>query len=90
MKIFKKSKIAQIYYYDPQSAGINVQSLQSESTPRRLTLDEIHFKVLDLFSCVISVDVIYILSTVLFLLLQQPLVTKNIFFLIWIFDVVAI
>ena len=24
--------------YDPQSAGINVQSRQSESTPRRLTL----------------------------------------------------
>ena len=37
-KVFKTSKIAQIYYYDPQSAGINVQSLQSESTPRRLTL----------------------------------------------------
>ena len=34
----EKSKIAQIYYYDPQSAGINVQSPQSESTPRRLTL----------------------------------------------------
>jgi hypothetical protein len=32
------SKIAQIYYYDPQSAGINVQSPQSESTPKRLTL----------------------------------------------------
>ena len=30
--------MAQIYYYDPQSAGINVQSPQSESTPRRLTL----------------------------------------------------
>ena len=29
--------MAQIYYYDPQSAGINVQSPQSESTPRRLT-----------------------------------------------------
>ena len=26
------SKIAQIYHYDPQSAGINVQSPQSEST----------------------------------------------------------
>jgi hypothetical protein len=37
-KVFKKSKIAQIYYYDPQSAGINLQSPQSESTPRRLTL----------------------------------------------------
>ena len=30
--------MAQIYYYDHQSAGINVQSPQSESTPRRLTL----------------------------------------------------
>ena len=27
-----------MYCYDPQSAGINVQSPQSESTPRRLTL----------------------------------------------------
>ena len=30
--------IAQTCYYDPQSAGINVQSPQSASTPRRLTL----------------------------------------------------
>jgi len=30
--------MAQIYYYDPQSARINVQSPQSESTSRRLTL----------------------------------------------------
>ena len=37
-KFLKKSKIAQIYYYDPQSAGINVQSPQSESTPNGLTL----------------------------------------------------
>ena len=37
----KSSKIAQIYYYDPQSAGINVQSPQSESTPRRLTLNKV-------------------------------------------------
>ena len=29
--------IAQIYYFDPQSAGINVQSPQSATTPRRLT-----------------------------------------------------
>ena len=35
---FKKSKLTQIYYYEPQSAGINVQSPQKESTPRRLTL----------------------------------------------------
>ena len=32
-KFFKKIKIAKIYYYDHQSAGINVQSPQSESTP---------------------------------------------------------
>ena len=37
-KVFKKRKIAQIYYYGPQSSGINVQSPPSESTPRRLTL----------------------------------------------------
>ena len=30
--------MAQIYYYDPQSGGINMQSPQSESTPRRQTL----------------------------------------------------
>ena len=35
---FKKTKIAQIYYYDPQSAGINLQSTQSDSTPWTLTL----------------------------------------------------
>ena len=29
-KVFKKSKIAQIYSYDPQSAGINMQSPQSD------------------------------------------------------------
>ena len=38
-KVFKKSKIAQIYYYDPQSAGIDLQSPQSDSTPWTLTLD---------------------------------------------------
>ena len=37
-KVFKKSKIAQIYYYDPQSAGINLQSPKSDSTPWTLTL----------------------------------------------------
>ena len=36
--IVKKSKIAQIYYYEPQSAGINLWSPQSESTPRRLKI----------------------------------------------------
>ena len=34
--------MAQIYYYDPQSAVINMQSPQSESTPRRLTLPLLH------------------------------------------------
>ena len=38
-KVFKKSKIAQIYYYEPQSAGITLQSPESETTPRRLTLN---------------------------------------------------
>ena len=33
-------KITQIYYYDPQSAGINVQSPQTATTPRRLTLTQ--------------------------------------------------
>ena len=30
--------IAQIYYYDPQSTEINMQSPQSATTSRRLTL----------------------------------------------------
>ena len=34
----ESSEIAQIYYYDPQSAGINMESPQSELTSRRLTL----------------------------------------------------
>ena len=38
VKSLQKRKIAQIYYYEPQSAGINLQSPQSESTPRRLNL----------------------------------------------------
>ena len=38
VKSFQKSKIAQIYYYDPTSAGINLQSPQSDSTPWTLTL----------------------------------------------------
>ena len=42
-KVLKKWKRGQIYYYDPQSAGINVQSPQCESTPRRLTLQITHF-----------------------------------------------
>ena len=32
------SEKSQICYYDPQSAGINMQSPQSATTPRRLTL----------------------------------------------------
>ena len=38
MRVTRGLGVAQIYYYDPQSAGINMQSPQSESTPRRLTL----------------------------------------------------
>ena len=39
--IFQKDKgIAQIYDPQPQSAGINMQSPQSESTSRRLTLGQ--------------------------------------------------
>ena len=34
----KATYIAQICYYDPQSAGINMQSPQSATSPRRLTL----------------------------------------------------
>jgi hypothetical protein len=39
VKSLQKSKIAQIYYYDPQSAEINMQSPQSDLTPWTLTLD---------------------------------------------------
>ena len=34
----KEQNSTNILYYDPQSAGINVQSPQIDSTPRRLTL----------------------------------------------------
>ena len=37
-ELSERKKSRDIYYYDPQSSGINVQSPQSESTPRRLTL----------------------------------------------------
>ena len=37
------SRIAQINYCDPQSAGINLQSPQSDSTPWTLTLQLTHF-----------------------------------------------
>ena len=38
VKSLQKNKIVQIYYYDPQSAGINLHSPQSDSTPWTLTL----------------------------------------------------
>jgi hypothetical protein len=38
LKSLQKEQIAQITNYEPQSAGINLQSPQSESTPRRLIL----------------------------------------------------
>ena len=34
VKSLQKEKIAQITYYEPQSAGINLRSPQSDSTPR--------------------------------------------------------
>ena len=37
----KEQSKAQIYYYDPQSAGINLQSPQSDSTPWTLTLGKV-------------------------------------------------
>ena len=36
---FMHTTVAQIYYYDPQTAGINLQSPRSDSTPWTLTLD---------------------------------------------------
>ena len=38
VKRLQKEQIAQITQYDPQSAGINLQSPQSDSTPGTLTL----------------------------------------------------
>jgi hypothetical protein len=38
VKSLQKEQMARFYYNDPQSAGINVSSPQSESTSRRLTL----------------------------------------------------
>ena len=38
MKSLQKEQNSTIYYYDPQSAGINLQSSQSDSTPCTLTL----------------------------------------------------
>ena len=52
--------MAQIYYYDPQTAGINVQSPQSESTPWKLTLLEHIAKRLRLKN-----DFVVILRTIL-------------------------
>ena len=38
MKSLQKEQIAQITQYEPQSAGINLQSPQTDSTPWTLTL----------------------------------------------------
>ena len=38
VKCLQKELIAQFDYYDPQSAGINLQSSQSDSTPWTLAL----------------------------------------------------
>ena len=43
VKNLQKEQIAQITYYEPQSAGINLQSPQSDSTPWTLTLAAMHF-----------------------------------------------
>ena len=47
------SYIAQISYYDPQSAGINVQSPQSATTPKRLTLEQMQEEKL----CTITLEI---------------------------------
>ena len=41
VKSIQKEQIAQITQYDPWSAGINLQSTQSDLTPRILTLVEV-------------------------------------------------
>ena len=41
MKSLQKEQITQITYYEPQSAGINLQSPQRDSTPRSLTLHQV-------------------------------------------------
>ena len=38
VKSLQKEQIAKITQYDPQSAGINLQSTQSDLTPQTLTL----------------------------------------------------
>ena len=45
--------IAQICYYDPQSVGINVQSPQSATTPKRLTLGRMQEEKL----CTITLEI---------------------------------
>ena len=38
VKSLQQEQIAEITYYEPHFAGINLQSPQTDSTPRRLTL----------------------------------------------------
>jgi hypothetical protein len=74
--LVKSSKIAQITYYDPQSAGINLRSTQSDLTPRRLTLPGRHptFKTLSLGIGLNSIS----LSTLITVLLISNF--SNVFF----------
>ena len=46
MKSLQKEQKAQIMEYKPQSAGINLQSPQSDSTPWTLTLAATHVFIL--------------------------------------------
>jgi hypothetical protein len=62
--------MAQMYYYDPQSAGINVQSPQSESTPRRLTLVTIICRN-DLLSSTMTSDGCLLKDSELFILFAE-------------------
>ena len=42
-KSLQKEKIAQICYYNPKSAGINLQSPQSASTPNNTIIEIAHY-----------------------------------------------
>ena len=44
MKSLQKEQNSTIHYYDPQSAGINLQAPQSDSTPWTLTLNYTQMK----------------------------------------------
>ena len=54
VKSLQKEQNCTNYYYDPQSAGINMQSPQSESTPRRLTIRSSYWTPKVIFKAVLS------------------------------------